>query len=1063
MNNRNLIFWAKIYLQSIVSTSNDSDIGLYTDIDGGSNISVFRWIETDISAYSPTFTFKAGILLQNNAFGDINENIPLPFDGGDTAKNDSCSITIANSIEIGGSVQSLYKFLTDNGISFYNLRTEIGYFEIVSGALVSVSGDQIYVGNIDDEPMDVESLTLNIIDFTINRSVNIGGIIDKENYTNPPIDNIGSKINATLGTFYNEYNPNSELVWGGLAKADKVESAEVKFKTGYNIKFAADIFLDMLFTDDINLTMFPIVSSSAGANPIPKIYSIKIGAHNGFWKNSAGVQYVASVRELTEWQGLILNVVGGIGEGQSAEIASAQVNLDTDPYSLTIDIQLKNFLFTTLVGNATATYTDNTWVEIISSTSKFKIDEWPLRSFIDGSKNEISSGFQVFSYENTLKNDPATNNVSESAESFKLLSSFDISTNSDKNEINLGASFLSRNVNTVSGYVFIPPASIDYFTPDWVSQGTRFGLSYLINDTNIGRGFYEGIPGTSSKITIETGAFDIYSPNDAITTNGAGGFFYTVTLNPALATYQSDVSCCLKIEIPKNLSFDFSEVYLGIRCGVDTTNLSSGRMTIYTRSVRFLGNYIDSNDTYVDSITGATNGEVNNLPDSFYSSNPTSTSDLLFYYDGDNWVNSGVQQSSGLTLFPLTDINNKNIYANTKYIYVVIRTQVTTDYIVDPGTCEVSLYNVSLVYKKTQSTKNSVYTSIKGRIFDDDWNGRKTDTSQILDPIDMIEHLKRLGNWTNYGATNEFGKEYATEALIDEGSNRGSFDSNALDYLRTARPSLQISAEINEIVQIICRDYWLVSLIESDSGAEQVLPVFQKDSTPPSLTITYGDIIGKVKKMYIPPSKKIYCQPIVKYAYNNASKTYDKTIRITNTNKASYNSSYVVGISGSTSELLWNKGKLLFDKYRVIEDPPTRLVEKRSIVNDDEALNYLNEWFTIMGVSDTDGSVSGLEFDPRLIIEFTISINIGLSIFKGNNFKLQLKHQTNSEIIECRVLSIKKSISSGLCDIRAMLFGFSEAIEYFIQDVTSTTDPEWVETSTPYSTHGEGFDIEEVS
>lgn len=1058
-----IIPYARFYLGSTFYTSNDSDIGLYNDTDGGSQ-SVLRWIVSDISIYLPLYSWKVGVLYKDNPFGVLTDSLSLPFDGGDTINNSGASVIAANSIDIGGVISNLYQFLDDNGISLIKTQCEIGYFQITAGSLVLNDGYTLFKGGVEDLENDVRKLMIIVEDRTIDRSINMGSTIDKENYSNPPNVNIGNNINVVLGTFYNEYDSIGNLVWGGAARALKTEELDKNLVIGYNVQVADDLFLSLNYLYDKGIEVFyPVFSGNPNLGKLGGGV-VYLGAGEFTWTDDNGVVLTSGTHYLDYLENGILEIVSGQGSGQGAVIKNAYVNLSLS--SNEIIVSLDNFFITEpKINDYTNPTQDDSWVRLKFVNNKYVLDEWPLKSFIDNNLNDISRNFFVYSYGKKSKLDTETNEVNETDSQFISVPSYNINTNSDNNELTTSAQTTESNIITSEKYFYEYPKFTEYNTPDWNTNpntgapnhgklADRMGIPLLKQGRYLGFGGYETSSNDGTTLTVNPSGFAPMYDGD-----GNTSFYYTVSL-PAGGVSISNVIFCFALELPEIINQ--SEFNLACKIIISTNNASVAFRT-KLRTIRYVGNAEESIDKELLNISDSWDGLINTLPDNFYSANPTDIFDLYFYKNEENYnYYTTYRVSSGVNLFKMESLSGDSNYKNHKFVYLFFETGMSKELVGSPASVTVNIHNLAFAYKKSTNLKKELFTYVKGRKFADDWNGRKIDNDQIETPTDMIEHLKRLGNWTEYGATNEFGKEYAPEALIDTGLNRGSYDSNDLDYLSLYRPSLQIDGQLNSIVRILCNDYWLYSFIDSASGAEQLLPVFRRDTVAPTITITYDQIIGDVKPIKVPSSKKIFCQPELKYAWNNATKSYDKNIKITNVNKTTFDSSYVLGVFGSDAEIFWNMGKLLFSKYKTIEEPPKRLIEKRSIVRDNEAIDCLYTWFEVMGISNTNGSVSGLKFDPRLILGFTIPLILGINLFKGNHFNLILKHQTKNLSVECRILSIEKNLNSDICNLTIMMFGFTDVVQFYVQDTVDNTNPDWVETLDLQIVHGEGEDIEEV-
>jgi hypothetical protein len=255
----------------------------------------------------------------------------------------------------------------------------------------------------------------------------------------------------------------------------------------------------------------------------------------------------------------------------------------------------------------------------------------------------------------------------------------------------------------------------------------------------------------------------------------------------------------------------------------------------------------------------------------------------------------------------------------------------------------------------------------------------------INNPIDMLEHTLRLQNWSEQGETKEWGKEYANVPLIDVATTEGGFDYEDLNPIKTLRPSRQIkkynNAYTDKISRSICKQFFLCNYQNPATGNESVSFIAYKSLSTPSTMLTRADIVGSIGEVVYPKIKGIYCEPIVRYAKNNADGKYEKIIQITNANKATFDSSYVIGLSGDEAELMWTRAHILWGAYRQVEPAPNDMANCDWIVTDEDAVWYLDTWLTYMGAINTDGTPSGVEYEPKKRISFSVPYETGKDWF----------------------------------------------------------------------------------
>jgi hypothetical protein len=160
------------------------------------------------------------------------------------------------------------------------------------------------------------------------------------------------------------------------------------------------------------------------------------------------------------------------------------------------------------------------------------------------------------------------------------------------------------------------------------------------------------------------------------------------------------------------------------------------------------------------------------------------------------------------------------------------------------STDKLDIYEVAVIVEVTGiDVSKEIYTPFKGRIYGATWGARKTAADMINDPVDMIEHCKRLQDWTEVDATEEPGKAYAAGALILLDGSEDSYNSTGtLADVRAYRPAFQVfdtaKAYTDALVKRLCRTYDVTTRIDQD-GYECINTLALQ---APAETITFADI-----------------------------------------------------------------------------------------------------------------------------------------------------------------------------------------------------------------------------
>lgn len=180
------IFGVRIYLDSVPSVANASDIGLYTV--SGEN-SVFRWIESDISSYSPTYTWKINIL-KPEPFDKITESVDL-LESGNLPRIGGGKVRIINTISYGGAYTQLDDILESNSLRLNGLRLDIVEFEVSAGSLIIADGTIRARYICGDPSWNEKEFTIPYDNAFLKRKANLATIINETDYPDADPDIMG--------------------------------------------------------------------------------------------------------------------------------------------------------------------------------------------------------------------------------------------------------------------------------------------------------------------------------------------------------------------------------------------------------------------------------------------------------------------------------------------------------------------------------------------------------------------------------------------------------------------------------------------------------------------------------------------------------------------------------------------------------------------------------------------------------------------------------------------------------------------------------------------------------
>jgi hypothetical protein len=121
-----------------------------------------------------------------------------------------------------------------------------------------------------------------------------------------------------------------------------------------------------------------------------------------------------------------------------------------------------------------------------------------------------------------------------------------------------------------------------------------------------------------------------------------------------------------------------------------------------------------------------------------------------------------------------------------------------------------------------------------------------------------------------------------------------------------------------------------------------------------------------------------------------------------------------------------------------------------------------------MGALDTDGTPSGVVFEPKKRIGFNVPYDVGKNWFLTQHHKLQLPHQTNDTAIEFCIERIRRVLKRGSerISVQAILYGDTTEIELYVQDtwVQGTLLADWQDHMQTLAERGEGgADIQDIT
>lgn len=289
------------------------------------------------------------------------------------------------------------------------------------------------------------------------------------------------------------------------------------------------------------------------------------------------------------------------------------------------------------------------------------------------------------------------------------------------------------------------------------------------------------------------------------------------------------------------------------------------------------------------------------------------------------------------------------------------------------------------------------------------FKGRKAVNGSIYieNPIQALLHFMLCQNWSEIQGLNKvWGKEESPleSVLINTSNNLGSYNHANLNELKTLKISRQLTDEsecwTDSLIQSICEDFFILNY--QDAGYESFIDIFASQTPIDTITLNDCKKIGILKEV-----EEVYSEPILKYGYDQMSVEFKKEIRITNTWKTTYDSSYVTGITNpSSAEAYWNYFHNLYLKFKKIDEVPNNIQEKKWFTEESTALWYLYRLY-------------------RMSKMYKIDIDINYSkgrLYKlGQQLTLLLPHQTNNNPVNCIIESFTKNKNENTVELGLLI------------------------------------------
>ena len=941
--------------QGVPESTDIPEIGWY-GVTGST--SEFRWIADDISSYSPTDSWAISVLAREWC-APIEESFDGELCGGVSRVSEN-ELRITNTVaEISqGTYLSLYDILSFAGLSFVGLVCEFVRFEIVSGALVAAGGTIVFRGILGDPKWSETEITIPVETAEFKRQSNLSRIIDGRSgglYPHASGDITGQSSPLTFGEWDN-------------AKLPRVGDQETQFT---NINF--------------NATATP-----AGAKYYPCV------GKTGFTVETtedAWIQYEFKISETegtvgTGWvtpaNAMFLKIIDGDRSGQTRRI---------DRYyndGLTMRVKIVEVFEG---GELAVTGATQSIATIFSRWGEYEADQWPCLAFTDETGAAITNGANLSVWD-------------ENQKTFLALPRYgvDIDPYADNNRLIINPRHFTGDPDSIDSWLVLPfsnfgpmsDATIGLWFPtisDWepVIDGLYVDPSDDPIDTATDTVTGAGNECDLERATSEDHVYDID--------------FYTAATVAYCLAYSGTFP-----SIPDGI--DFSEAYILARINGEINNVINGNCHIKILAKR---NLIDTPLAIVEFSTQRNTQDIDCLAE-FYCIDSPSTYNVKFFGTGtypSNYTGTGKVRFYGYSNFEIPGVTNVDTYRSLSKMGILLYRDIDIDIPATPSDT-IKFYELAVGFKRTSSIKSEVYSPFHGRIYDSTWGTRKTAANCITNPVDVVEHVRRLQNWSETGEAADWGHEYAAAPLIDVSSADGGFGNSQLtsNLGRDCRAQIFSNSDAvsGDIVDSVCRDFWMMANQDPATGNERLFYIGGKYTGTVSDTITLAHVVGEVDTVSQCPSRSLFCEPFIRYNWNPATNEFRSVISVLNSGESTYDYSYVTGpILTGPAEILWKRAHAIWGAIRKVQAPPADMTDKKWIYTDADAAWYLDTWLKYMGgVLSVSGTVA--TFEPKRLLQFRVPYSVGAAWYVGKKINVNFPSHTGGIATQGLICQTSKEI-----------------------------------------------------
>lgn len=923
-------FGVKIILNDKDSpVSQDYTIGLYNV---ASENSEFRWAQSNVYAH----TWTDGMIVAGG-LSSFTTEIDLRQPGA-TALPGSGSVTIKNT-------RQFWKELVDRGIVLNGLRLEIWILAEDASYPYEESDYRIRTYYCQEPTWDSKVYT---IPFKGGQERSVSNILLPVNSISFPYassDTVGDIIPASFGRLLPKYDASGNIVRSTIAKGIKVSDYEDY--TVYNNAWFSELEsypetneypVYWCASSESNDTDFVIIFRGGDIRTISEYLTI----------NDAVYVYVSS----------------GNGKGQYRRIVSW--SNDGTPDTKRLCVYVDSYFDTPIQDKDGA---DPSWVKIIRIKKDYYFDHFPCKDYLSSDGNVIENAPELYTI------------VSE-----KLERALDYAYSSEgvieNNKAEIVPLLYSDDLETIDSMIIKPVESIYLNTATDLSVWNSSTYPDMDIYTHKEDGVYVTLP---ENLSISDKLLSSISFSYDKNYNTYMDFFLKGSATtPAGYEHYAKVLC---FTLPEQPNVEWDSLLIGIKSQSKAEKSSSdglGGSPIKIMLRRWIyGVNVNSIDTVTADEETGDGSTIYTIPDFYFV--PTISFENKGYF-GDPIGSDPHEIIYGQYVF--TDITPNNYNSYIEGMIAFFRYTIGSDFYDD----DTKIYELCFIFKKSgQDISKEILTPFAGRVFNDTWSSRKTSSNLIQNPVDILEHVCRLQNWSDRCSTpvSGWGLQYASSPLIAT-TGIGSFDDPDLISVRNYLAAAQIEefddGYTDEIKDKVCNDFSLANWQDKD-GYERVLPL-PSDYLSPVYTIHLSDIIDRssIKISSISPSK-IIAEPWVSYNWNAAKDDYDNKIEITNASAGTYTDSFVHGVIDSTqARNLWGSCHSLYLMCNKLNKPPKNKTDL-TFANGDGgysiAIDYLQRWVN-------------WQFNDE--VEFKTHFNIAASWNTCTPINLLFSHHTDNTV-----------------------------------------------------------------